>query len=283
MAAGKDDKSLRSKESILRVTMIALLMAAATGCTGQQVQEDGSIPSMTQQIESSTDQEEASESVREEKAAEQCVFSAPRIGTFYEVNPEGAEVVEAEDGRLFGFPEWLSDGCSSWCGCEEYSCVATASSQLADQGKLTYGPSNVVFHTGDNSDMLDTAWAEGVPGTGIGESIELCQMYRGTGEEIFTFTELCIVNGYAKNETGWEENGRVKVLRVYFEDKYLGELTLLDTRQPQYIDLTPFQLQVANGGEATFRFEIAEVYEGSRYEDTCITGIVIDFAGRIGH
>ena len=227
--------------------------------------------------------EESSESVREEKAAEQRMFSAPRIGTFYEVNPEGAEVAEAEDGRLFGFPEWLSDGCSSWCGCEEFSCVATASSQLSDQGKITYDPSNVVFRTGYNGDMLDTAWAEGDQGTGIGESIELCQMYRGSVEELFTFTEICIVNGYAKTETSWEENGRVKVFRVYFEDEYLGELTLLDTRQPQYIDLAPFQLQVANGGEATFRFEIAEVYEGSKYEDTCITGIVIDFAGRIGH
>lgn len=275
--------SLRAKESILGVTIIALLVAAVTGCTGQQEQESGIASSVTQQVESSMIREESSESVREEKAAEQRMFSAPRIGTFYEVNPEGAEVAEAEDGRLFGFPEWLSDGCSSWCGCEEFSCVATASSQLSDQGKITYDPSNVVFRTGYNGDMLDTAWAEGVQGTGIGESIELCQMYRGTGEKIFTFTELCIVNGYAKNQTSWEENGRVKVFRVYYEEEYLGELTLLDTRQPQYIDLAPFQLQVANGGEATFRFEIAEVYEGSKYEDTCITGIVIDFAGRIGH
>lgn len=275
--------SLRSKESILRGTIIALLVAAVTGCTGQQEQESGIASSVTQQVESSMIREESSESVSQEKAAEQRMFSAPRIGTFYEVNPEGAEVEEAEDGRLFGFPEWLSDGCSSWCGCEEFSCVATASSQLSDQGKSTYDPSNVVFRTGYNGDMLDTAWAEGVQGTGIGESIELCQMYRGTGEELFTFTEICIVNGYAKTETSWEENGRVKVFRVYYEDEYLGELTLLDTRQPQYIDLAPFQLQVANGGEATFRFEIAEVYEGSKYEDTCITGIVIDFAGRIGH
>ena len=77
MAAGKDDKSLRSKESILRVTMIALLMAATTACTGQKEQVDSLAPSITRQVESSTDQEEASESVREEKAAEQCEFSAP--------------------------------------------------------------------------------------------------------------------------------------------------------------------------------------------------------------
>lgn len=265
------------------MTLISFFMTVITACTGQQAQEGGSTPSTVRQIDSCVDSGENSGSVYEEKVEEQGGFSAPRVGTFYEVNPEGAEVAEAEDGSLFGFPEWLSDGCSSWCGCEEFSCVATASSQLSDQGKSTYDPSNVVFRTGYNGDMLDTAWAEGVQGTGIGESIELCQMYRGTGEKIFTFTELCIVNGYAKNQTSWEENGRVKVFRVYFEEEYLGELTLLDTRQPQYIDLAPFQLQAANGGEATFRFEIAEVYEGSKYEDTCITGIVIDFAGRIGH
>ncbi|MGN0430326.1 MAG: NADase-type glycan-binding domain-containing protein [Acetatifactor sp.] len=210
-------------------------------------------------------------------------FPDPRIGSFYEVNPEEAEVIEAADGTLFGFREWLNDGCSTWCGCEAFSCVATASSQLADRAEISFAPSNIVCHLGDNSDMLDTVWSEGVPGTGIGEFIEIRQMYRGNGEEVFAFTELCIVNGYAKNESKWKENGRVKTFRVYYEGEYLGEMTLLDTRQPQYIDLTPFQLQVANGDEATFQFEIAQVYEGTTYENTCITGMVIDFDGRAGH
>ena len=47
--------------------------------------------------------------------------------------------------------------------------------------------------------------------------------------------------------------------------------------KPQYIDLTPLQMKVGNGREAVFQFSIAEVYEGSKYDDTCITGIEIGF------
>lgn len=293
-------------KTIAGITAAVLLCLGSTACTKTQEKEDSaersrpvqsessleqsqpeqseSSPeqSQTDQSESSGEQEVSAESGNE-AVGEQVVFAAPRIGSFYERDPEGAEVTEAEDGTLFGFPEWLSDGCSTWCGCEEYRCEAKASSQQADRGEISFAPSNVVYHTGDNSDMLDTVWAEGVAGTGVGESIEICQMYRGNGEENFTFTEICIVNGYAKDEDSFQENGRVKAFRVYYNDDCLGEMNLLDTRQPQYIDLSPFGLQVKNGGEAVFRFEIADVCEGTKYEDTCITGIVIDFAGRIGH
>lgn len=267
------------RKAFFGVAGAILLMGATTACAQAQMKSEG----LEQSAEAQpvVVQSAEAQSAEVQKATQE--FPAPHVGTFYAVNPDGADVVEAADGTLFGFPEWLSDGCSSWCGCEEFSCVATATSQLADQGSVSYSPDHVVYHSGDNSDMLDTVWAEGVSGTGIGEAIELRQMYRGNGEDTFTFTEMCIVNGYARNETKWAENGRVKAFRVYYNDEYLGDMTLLDTRQPQYIDLTPFQLQVANGGEAVFRFEIAQVYEGNKYEDTCITGIVIDFAGRIGH
>ena len=42
-------------------------------------------------------------------------------------------------------------------------------------------------------------------------------------------------------------------------------------------------MKVGNGFDADFRFEIAEVYEGSKYEDTCLTGIIIDFNGIFAH
>lgn len=42
-------------------------------------------------------------------------------------------------------------------------------------------------------------------------------------------------------------------------------------------------IQVLNGGMIEVRFEIAEVYPGSVYEDTCLTGLVMEFGGRHAH
>ena len=40
---------------------------------------------------------------------------------------------------------------------------------------------------------------------------------------------------------------------------------------------------VPNGGMLEVRFEIEEVYPGSLYEDTCLTGLVMEFEGRSSH
>ena len=63
----------------------------------------------------------------------------------------------------------------------------------------------------------------------------------------------------------------------------MGVIELEDTIDPQYVDIAPLQMKVGNGFDASFRFEITEVYEGSKYEDTCLTGIIIDFTGIYAH
>ncbi len=204
-------------------------------------------------------------------------FDAPKIGSFKGYIDQEAGAIDMEDGEVYGFDEWLTDGCSAWCGCREYICEAKASSTLADQGNVNYSASNLTVEN------RNSVWAEGEEGNGIGESIFVKQLYTGTGDMEFTISEICIVNGYAQNETKWKENGRVKRLNLYYEDEYMGEIFLEDTMNPQYIDVTPVQMKVGNGFEANFRFEIAEVYEGTKYEDTCLTGIVIDFEGKSAH
>ena len=153
----------------------------------------------------------------------------------------------------------------------EYYTVATASSYLQASGENGYHPNNV---TGNNKMC---AWTEGVDGTGIGEFIELHQMYMGPGADVLTFTEFCIVNGYAKNEDIWKKNARVKELKVYYANQYVGTIHLKDCMEPQYVDVSMLNMTVANGREAVFRFEIADVYPGTKYEDTCLTGIQIEF------
>lgn len=204
-------------------------------------------------------------------------FATPQIGSFKGYTMEDAGAIDMKDGEVFGYDDRLTMGCSAWCGCSDYVCEASATSTLAAQGNVRYDASNLT------EESRDSVWSEGVEGLGIGESIEIKQMYMGIGDAEFTFHSICIVNGYAENETKWQENGRVKSLKLYYEDEYMGLITLEDTMKPQYIDVSPVQMKVGNGFNANFRFEIAEVYEGSKYEDTCITGIVIDFEGKYAH
>ena len=204
-------------------------------------------------------------------------FEAPKIGSFKGYKEEEADAIDMEEGEVFGYDDRLTMGCSAWCGAEEYICQAQASSTLPAQAGINYRVSNLT------EGSRFSVWSEGAKGPGIGEYIDIKQMYMGSGDPEFTFASICIVNGYAENEEKWQENGRVKSFKLYYEDEYMGLIELEDTMLPQYIDVTPVQMKVGNGFEADFRFEIAEVYEGTKYEDTCITGIVIDFEGKYVH
>ena len=276
--------------------LVVGMLGWVTGCSGEKLisaKEESSVEQSA--VEQSRDTTEvSSEQQREDvncaseegwyiksefqKPAEwNYQFAAPMIGSFYGYNDEDAGAIDMEDGKTYGFDDRLTLGCSAWCGCTDYKCQVQASSTLAAQGSVTYDAE----HLSDGN--RDTVWAEGAAGTGIGESISITQMYAGSGDPEFTFTTICIVNGYAQNETKWQENGRVKSLKLYYEDEYIGVIVLEDTMKPQYIDVSPVRMKVGNGCEVNFRFEIAEVYEGTKYEDTCLTGIVIDFEGKYAH
>lgn len=200
-----------------------------------------------------------------------------QLGVAYTKNfyTEGENNKESDAGKLYGFLEKFEDWSGHYLiGSRKFYTNAEASSTLEPQGKFAYAASNATICA------RFCTWCEGAPGDGIGEFIELRQLYYGPGEEVLTFNKLCIVNGYAENEKKWQENNRVKRLNFYYEDVYMCTIMLEDTIKPQYIDLTPLNLTVGNAREATFRFEIAEVYEGTIYEDTCITGIEIGFTGK---
>lgn len=191
-------------------------------------------------------------------------FPEPVIGQFYDAG---------NDKPDFGFEgRELETGMFSVPFMREYYTVATATSYLDAVGTNGYHPGNVTGYNKAN------AWAEGVEGSGIGEAIELHQMYMGPGAERLTFTRFCIVNGYAKNKDIWEKNARVKELAVYYGGVYLGRIQLKDCMEPQYIDVSSLNMTIANGREAVFKFVIRDVYPGTKYEDTCLTGILIEFS-----
>ena len=87
----------------------------------------------------------------------------------------------------------MGQGCSWYCagGPEEI----TATSFLKPQDSINYKP--------ENAQDLDykNAWAEGVPGYGIGES--LTYHFLATSPRI---TEIIVVNGYVKSETAYKNN-----------------------------------------------------------------------------
>lgn len=199
---------------------------------------------------------------------------------------------EDENAPNFGFDEWQWPGCSSWCGVGYFEQRAAASSELPS-GTGRYEAENVLAQN------RERAWAEGAEGSGIGESITYYQACDDYGNDVMRniavmhqlpehdgfmhYTEICIVNGYAKDRKTWEENGRIKRLIMYIDDKPYAYLELEDTILPQYFSLPKDDIMVMNRKMLTVRFEIADVYPGTLYEDTCLTGLVMEFEGRYAH
>ena len=106
---------------------------------------------------------------------------------------------------------------------------------------------------------LDTPWVENAKGSGIGEGFSIQN------------TELCpyilIMNGYIsyKKPYLYKRNNRVKKLKITgLKSGKTKTLDVLDTPHPQTIDIS-FITE-----NEDLRIEIADVYKGTKYDDTCI-------------
>lgn len=160
------------------------------------------------------------------------------------------------------YSHFYSPGCSWYCG----GSVAKiyASSCLSSQGSNTYYASNL--HDFNH----ETAWVEGVSGHGIGQYI------------VYEFEMQCprittinILNGYVKNYNAWKANSRVKKLKVYYNNTPIAILELEDSRSLQWFDIGVVG-RTGNGPRWSLKFEIIEVYPGSKYPDTVISEIYFD-------
>lgn len=107
-----------------------------------------------------------------------------------------------------------------------------------------------------------TAWVEGKNGDGIGESVTFKK------DNPFLVKKIIINNGYKKSENLYKANNRVKNIKITFSDgsELIKELSnnfsKVDTFELDYEKETKW-----------IKFTILDVYEGTKYEDTCITGI----------
>ncbi len=159
-----------------------------------------------------------------------------------------------------------SGKCSWYCGGEVQR--VTASSHLKSQGKFNYLPKNA--HDFDH----ESAWVEGAQGQGVGEWLEY--EFAGACPRV---TGVKILAGYVKSKTAYESNSRPKYIKVYYRSKPICILDLQDVRGMQEFDLEkfgPFGYHDSEKPAWRLRFEILDVYPGTKYQDTAISELEFD-------
>ena len=184
------------------------------------------------------------------------------------------KAVQAKDsdfmGEIDNGPAEVLPGCSWYCGADVSN--FKASSTLAPVNENTYTANKA--HDFD----ITTAWVEGKPDQGIGEYLEYSiDMTPANASKKLGITKIILANGYKKTKAAWQENSRVKRLKMFVNGKPYGVLELLDSFEFQVIDIGKLMLPVHH--ITTIRFEIIDVYSGTKFQDTAITELLFDGVG----
>ena len=109
--------------------------------------------------------------------------------------------------------------------------------------------------------IVDTPWVEAAKGDGIGEGFTLVNSWN----DVYPY--LLIMNGYISYEKPYlyKQNNRVKKIKVTgLKSGKTKVLDVLDTPHPQTVDIS-FITEPED-----IRVEIADVYKGTKYDDTCL-------------
>lgn len=247
----------------LKPTLIVLLLAMPFTALSQTVKEMK--PELGYEVDKSPEGELAFLNKKKKCAA---LYERDRK-TWTTADKKLAAECNEEVVVVENYYDILGQECSWYCGGGEDT--RTASSELKSQGQSNYAAGNA------HDLSYQTAWVEGVPGYGVGESLT----YRFPPQTP-RITKIIVVNGYAKSLKAWSENSRVKKLKFYINDKPVAILNLQDTRAEQIFTFDP--IGNANREDKTLRsmpqwtmkFEIMDVYKGDKYDDTAITEIYFD-------
>ena len=176
-------------------------------------------------------------------------------------NYEEGEYDEKQYGDLSIFDDLYSGRCSWYCGGEVKS--IKASSCLKPTSKFNYEGKNA--HDFNH----ESVWA--TEGIGVGQN--LTYTFEGKCPRI---TTVKILNGHVKNETAWRANSRVKKMRMYYNGKPYAILALDDSRTLQCFDVGTLGYHDDSKPDWTLKFEIIEVYPGTKYGDTVIAELYFD-------
>ena len=230
------------------------------------------------------------------------ILEADEIGKFvtpgYNDEDDSYPFLPDPNGKYYNFETFVTLGDSPWDAFERYEETFTASSTLASSKTSSYDANNlrndklIEEERGGGSRL--TAWCEGVKGYGIGEQITMrviTKAYNQERESEIHFVSIMIVNGYAKDATTWKNNSRVRILHLFINGHFWGDIRLKDIMEPQifylydYLHIYPSKMGRAIPEEGAYQtdliFTIADVYAGDKYDDTCLTGIALDVRGGI--
>ena len=128
----------------------------------------------------------------------------------------------------------------------------------------THGEPDWAFDGNENS-----SWQDGVSGYGIGEWL-LAYNSDGFAESVSSVT---VYNGYystkynTADKNFYSLNSRVMRFTLEFDDGSSESFTLSDSKEPQTFTFS-------SRDTCYVRFVIDSVYEGDKYDDTCISEII---------
>src|SRR5262245_34176505 len=138
---------------------------------------------------------------------------------------------------------------------------ATASSTLAAQGKHNY---DVVNIKDDPTREVQSPWAEGVEGDGIGESITL-----NVKRPLPLYGILIQPGYYDYDDKGpWLKNNRIAALEVTLNDEH----TFTESIPDEHFE-RPYLIRVRDYTKPVTKIKLAikGVYRGTQFRDTCIS------------
>jgi hypothetical protein len=139
-------------------------------------------------------------------------------------------------------------------------------------------PCNVVFTGADGAFALNLpgrtirefysgsgTWAEGVPGKGVGQWLKYDFMLPVSPVSVTIFP------GHSKSEDLFKKNARIREMIITASDGSEQRANFTDVFEEQEIKLQ-FSQPVT-----WIKLEIAAVYPGSKFEDTCISKVAFNF------
>lgn len=135
-----------------------------------------------------------------------------------------------------------------------------ASSTLKSEGENRYDAENIR----DNWSGDDT-WSEGAAGTGVGEWLEIIPVAAKS------LIEIRIRPGYQKDATDlFKANARPKKIRIELNGEHQFDVDIPDKEEEVQIPVTGYDKPVKK-----IRLTFTEVYPGSKYEDLCVTSVML--------
>jgi len=191
-------------------------------------------------------------------------FAAAILALLVVAGPVGAAARAPVVTAKLGKPPDSNDYAPCSLGCA-IGWETTASSHLPPQGRNRYDAKRI------DDGLVNTAWVEGRPGHGIGETVTYTFTPALFGErEKINFSGFYVINGYCKNPKTWRENSRVKRVLISYNNQPLCEAILHDSMNVQFIHLKTVWLRPGDIVTVT----ILAVYPGDKYQDTAISEMV---------